>query len=69
MMSKGKCEGRLRRTPPLWEAAPLQTLFSAEVQENLRLYENYNGRKKIIISGAEFSNSFKAGAELSSGLG
>lgn len=46
MMSKGKCEGRLRRAPPPWEVAALQTLFSAEVQENLRLYENYNGRKK-----------------------
>lgn len=68
MITQGKCEGKLRRAPPPWQVAALQMLFSSEVQENLRLYENYNGRKKIIISGAEFSNSFKVGAELSSAL-
>lgn len=45
-MMKGKCEGKLRRALPPWEVVVLQMLFSADIQENLRLYENYNGRKK-----------------------
>lgn len=51
--------GEAEERPPPWEVAALQMLFSAEVQEDLRLYENYNGREKIIISGAGLATPSK----------